>query len=79
MGEKKTFEKALKDLENIVRQMESGQLSLEQAVDQYEKGMKQAKYCMDMLDKIEKKITILTKDSQGNIKKGIFEDDSDKV
>ena len=79
MGEKKTFENALKELENIVRQMESGQLSLEQAANHYEKGMNQAKYCMDMLDKIEKKITMLTKDGQGNIKKGLFEDGSDRV
>ncbi len=56
MVKKKTFEAALKGLEEIVRQMESGDLCLEDAVKSYESGMKQSKYCLDLLDKTEKKI-----------------------
>jgi len=40
----------------------------------YESGIKQSKYCLDLLDKIEKKITLLTKDSNGNVKETPFED-----
>ncbi len=51
MAKKKTFEAALKELEDIVKQMESGDLTLENAVKKYESGMKQSKYCLDLLDK----------------------------
>jgi len=57
---KKTFETALKQLEKIVREMESGDLTLEQAVKKYETGIAQTRYCMNILDKTEKKITQLT-------------------
>ena len=75
MAKKKTFEAALKDLEKIVKQMESGDLCLEDAVKKYESGMKQSKYCLDLLDKIEKKISLLTKDNYGNVKEEPFEDE----
>lgn len=74
MVKKKTFETSLKELEEIVRQMESGDLCLEDAVKKYEAGMKQSKYCLDLLDKTEKKISRITNDKDGNIKKLPFED-----
>ncbi|MBT4289718.1 MAG: exodeoxyribonuclease VII small subunit [Deltaproteobacteria bacterium] len=74
MVKKKTFETSLKELEEIVRQMESGDLCLEDAVKKYESGMKQSKYCLDLLDKTEKKITLITNDKAGNLKKLPFED-----
>ncbi len=64
MAKKKTFEQALKELEEIVRQMESGDLALEDAVKKYESGIKQSRYCLDLLDKTEKKIEILNRDNQ---------------
>ncbi|MCD4723184.1 MAG: exodeoxyribonuclease VII small subunit [Desulfobacula sp.] len=75
MAKKKTFEAALRELEEIVKQMESGDLCLEDAVKKYESGMKQSKFCLDLLDKTEKKISMLTKDSNGNIKEELFEDE----
>jgi exodeoxyribonuclease VII small subunit len=75
MTKKKTFETALKDLEEIVRDMESGDLSLEDAVKKYESGMKQSKFCLDLLDKTEKKISLLTKDHEGNLKAEPFENE----
>ncbi|MCK4766888.1 MAG: exodeoxyribonuclease VII small subunit [Desulfobacula sp.] len=74
MAKKKTFEAALKELEKIVTEMESGELCLEDAVKKYESGMKQSKYCLDLLDKIEKKITMLTKDRDGNLTEEPFKD-----
>ncbi len=74
MAKKKTFETALNELEDIVKQMESGNLTLENAVKQYESGIKQSKYCLDLLDKTEKKISLLTKDSMGNVKEEPFEE-----
>ena len=74
MAKKKTFEAALKDLEEIVREMESGDLCLEDAVKKYEAGMKQSKFCLNLLDKTEKKISVLTKDPQGKLIEEPFED-----
>ncbi len=75
MAKKKTFETALKELEEIVRQMESGDLSLEDAVKKYESGMKQSKFCLDLLDKTEKKISVLTKDHDGKPKEELFQNE----
>ncbi len=73
MARKKTFEVALKELEEIVRQMESGDLPLEDALKKYELGIKHSQYCFDLLDNIEKKISILTKTSDGNVTQEPFE------
>jgi exodeoxyribonuclease VII small subunit len=70
---KKTFEQALKELEEIVKEMESGDLSLEEAVLKYESGIKQSQYCLELLDKTEKKISLLTRDSENNMKQEPFE------
>ncbi len=75
MVKKKTFETALKELEEIVRQMESGDLCLEDAVKKYESGMKQSKYCLDLLDKTEKRISLITKDDDGSVKELPFKDE----
>lgn len=72
---KKTFEAALKELEEIVKEMETGDLPLEEAVKKYESGMKQSKYCLDLLDKTEKKIILLTKDGDNKIREVPFENE----
>lgn len=74
MTEKKTFEQALKELEKIVKEMESEDLLLEDAVKKYESGMEQSKYCLELLDKTEKKISQLTKNSEGDLQEDLFED-----
>ncbi len=74
MAEKKTFETALGELEKIVKQMEAGDLSLEEAVKKYEAGIQQSNFCLDLLDKTEKKISMLTVDKNGIVKKESFED-----
>jgi len=74
MVKKKTFETALKELEEIVKELESGDLCLEDAVKKYESGMQQSKYCLDLLDKTEKKISLITKHNDGSVKEVPFED-----
>lgn len=65
-----TFEKALTDLEEIARKLESGELGLEDSIKEYEQGMMLSKYCKDKLDEAERKIEILQKNkSNNNIKK----------
>ena len=74
MAKTKTFDQALKELEEIVKRMESGELPLEEAVKQYEAGIKQSKYCLDLLDKTEKKISLLTPGETSSGKTTLFEE-----
>ena len=60
-----SFEEALNRLEDVVENLESGQVPLEQAIDLFQEGMKLAKRCHLKLDHIEQKIEILLeKDGQ---------------
>ena len=68
-----SFEDAINNLEKIVNELENGKLSLDETIKKYEEGMKLSKKCNDILDKAEKKITILTKDSSGNYTEDNFE------
>ena len=52
-----TFEQALEQLEETVRAMEAGELSLHETTALFERGMRLANYCGDMLSKAELKIT----------------------
>lgn len=50
------FEKSLAELEAIVKELENGDLSLENALKQFEKGMDLAKNCQEILTQAEQKI-----------------------
>ena len=56
-----SFEDAMKRLEEIVRQMESGDLPLERMVAAYEEGRKLMELCTGKLNEVEKKIELLEK------------------
>ena len=64
---KLTFEIAMKQLEQIVQELESGNLSLEDSIKKFEEGIKLSKFCSAKLDETEKKITLLLKDQDGNV------------
>ena len=55
-----TFEQAFGQLEEVVRQLESGELSLEQSLALFEKGVRLAKLCEGKLDQAEQKVSQLT-------------------
>lgn len=57
----KTFEETLKELETVVINLEKGDLSLDEAIKNFEKGMALSKECNERLDEAEKKINILVK------------------
>jgi len=57
-----SFEKALVGLEDIVKKLESGNITLDKSIKYYKDGMKLAKLCSDKLEEAEKEIKIL----QGN-------------
>ena len=53
------FDQALKELEKLVEEMEGEELSLEDGLKKYEKGMKLSQICLEKLERAEKKIEIL--------------------
>lgn len=53
------FEESIKELEKIVESLERGDIGLEESLDLFEKGIKLSKACNEMLDKAEKKVSIL--------------------
>ncbi len=61
MPKKKTpsFENTLEELENIVNILESGDIPLEEALQQFEKGVKLSQECQKALSDAERKIQIL--------------------
>ena len=53
---KKTFEKAMEQLEKIVADLEAGDIPLDKALQKFEEGMALSKYCAERLDETEKKV-----------------------
>lgn len=74
MTKKFAFESSLKELEEIVREMESGKLSLDEAIKKYEIGIRQAKRLNEFLNSIEQKIIMLSKDTDGSIIENTIKD-----
>jgi exodeoxyribonuclease VII small subunit len=68
-----SFELALKELEGIVKQLETGEAKLEEALILFERGVKLTRYCSQKLEEAEKKVDMLVKDSQGQYKAVPFE------
>ena len=54
MSKEKKFEENLADLEAIVQKLESGQVPLEEAISEFQKGMKLSKDLQETLDQAEK-------------------------
>lgn len=69
---KLNFEKSMKQLEQIVQELESGDLSLEKAIKKFEDGVKLSKLCSKQLDETEKKVTMLLRDQNGKISVNSF-------
>ena len=70
--ETKTFEKALEQLEAIVRELEAGELPLEDAIEKFETGMQLSQYCSRKLDETEKRITLLLRDAENRLREEPF-------
>lgn len=74
---KQSFEKALKQLEEIVQELESGDLPLEKAIKKFEDGIRLSKFCSETLSETEKRIQTLLQDSDGNLSETPFQDPDD--
>ncbi len=62
MKEEITIEETFDQLEEVIKQMEAKEISLEESFACYERGMKLVKACNDKLDKVEKQIIVLSEE-----------------
>jgi exodeoxyribonuclease VII small subunit len=76
---KKTFEQAMKQLEQTVQDLESGDMPLEKAIKTFEEGIQLSKFCSEKLDETEKRITILMQDPDGELSEAPFSGKNDDV
>ena len=62
-----TFEEALARLESVVRELESGKLPLEKALELFEKGIALSSICSEQLKEAERRITLLIAGEKGEL------------
>lgn len=68
------FEDALKRLEKIVSELESGDLSLDDSLKKYEEGVKLAQFCSKKLETARRKVEILVKTGSGKLEAKPFDE-----
>lgn len=62
-----TFESSLDELEKIVAKLETGDMALEESLELFERGVKLSRDCKERLLKAERRIEVLTRESNGEI------------
>jgi len=71
---KQTYESAMKQLEQIAQELETGELSLELAMKKFEEGIQLSRFCTKKLDETEQRIAVLLQDSDGSVQEVPFEE-----
>jgi exodeoxyribonuclease VII small subunit len=61
----RTFEASLEALEQIVRELEQGDLPLEKSLELFEQGIRLSRECQERLSQAERRIEVLLRDNQG--------------
>ena len=61
----RSFETSLEALEQIVQQLESGDLPLEKSLELFEQGIRLSRECQERLSQAERRIEVLLRDNQG--------------
>ncbi|MEE9488166.1 MAG: exodeoxyribonuclease VII small subunit [Candidatus Brocadiales bacterium] len=61
------FEKALERLEEVVEELEKGELSLDESLAKYENGIKMYRICLGLLEGAEKRLKVFAKDENGRL------------
>jgi exodeoxyribonuclease VII small subunit len=69
MSKKKTFEKALEELQSIIENLESGSPALDEMVKLFEDGMELMSYCRSELSEVEDRVKTLIKQNDNFIEK----------
>jgi len=71
------FEKAMSRLEEIVEELEKGELDIDKSLQIFEEGIKMSRICSKKLSEAEAKIEKLTKDKKGELVSELFPLDND--
>ncbi len=74
----KNFEASLAALEKIVRELERGDLPLEESLKLFEQGVKLSRECQERLNQAERRVEVLLRDTEGRPVLSAF-DDEEKV
>jgi exodeoxyribonuclease VII small subunit len=74
----KDFESALKTLEDIVVQLEAGDLTLDRALELFEEGVRISQFCGSKLDEAERKVEVLIRATDGTLKEAPFSESEAK-
>ena len=61
----KTFETQLAALERVVRELEQGDLPLEDSLKMFEEGVRLSRECQERLNQAERRIEVLLRDGEG--------------
>ncbi len=64
-----SFEQAIAELEEIVKKLEKGELTLEDSINCFQRGVELTKFCNKKLDEAERSITILIEGENGILEK----------
>ena len=72
---KENFEAALGKLEELVRRMETGDLTLEESLKAFEEGTRLARFCSRKLDEAERRVEILLKQGEDLVVKPLAGED----
>jgi exodeoxyribonuclease VII small subunit len=69
----KSFETSLEALEQIVQDLEEGDLPLEKSLELFEQGIRLSRECQERLSQAERRIEVLLRDNQGRTTVSDFE------
>ncbi len=74
MTTEKSFESSLKELEQIVEQLEAGDIPLDQSLELFEQGVRLSRDCQKRLDEADRRVEILLKGPGGEYRAEPFEE-----
>jgi exodeoxyribonuclease VII small subunit len=78
MKQENSFELALSKLEEIVRHLEKGDLTLDDSLKAFEDGIKWSRMCEQKLNEAKGKVEMLVKDANGQMKEKEFKVEEEK-
>lgn len=73
------FEDAMKRLEKIVEELESGNLGLDESLKKYEEGVEFSQFCSKKLNEAQKKVQVLSRKSSGILEAADFKEDDGEI
>ena len=77
--EGQTFEASLAALEKIVRDLERGDLPLEESLRLFEQGVRLSRQCQERLNQAERRIEVLLRDADGRPLLSAFDEDEEEL